>query len=166
LLEPDEKEEEKAQQNEEEEEEEVDNIEQVERNREEEEKRKEDALWASFLSDVGQKPKAGAATQAKKVTGAFTQGVWDGPEGLEHAALVLAGTRCQSELGRGWVCPCPICFVSLEFRRGANCKLLVCSQLGRSVTWQCCFWSCWSASRSVPWSPVGFSILSWILLVR
>ncbi|KFR15316.1 Craniofacial development protein 1, partial [Opisthocomus hoazin] len=66
LLEPDEKEEEKAQQNEEEEEEEVDNIEQVERNREEEEKRKEDALWASFLSDVGQKPKAGAATQAKK----------------------------------------------------------------------------------------------------
>ncbi|KAM6063743.1 craniofacial development protein 1 [Theristicus caerulescens] len=64
LLEADEKEEEKAQQNEEEEEEEeVDNVEQVERNREEEEKRKEDALWASFLSDVGQKPKAGATTQ-------------------------------------------------------------------------------------------------------
>ncbi|XP_054056930.1 craniofacial development protein 1 isoform X5 [Rissa tridactyla] len=64
LLEPDEKEEEKAQQSEEEEEEEeVDNVEQVERNREEEEKRKEDALWASFLSDVGQKPKAVAATQ-------------------------------------------------------------------------------------------------------
>ncbi|GAB0195676.1 craniofacial development protein 1 [Grus japonensis] len=63
LLEADEKEEEKAQQNEEEEEEEVDNVEQVERNREEEEKRKEDALWASFLSDVGQKPKAVAATQ-------------------------------------------------------------------------------------------------------
>ncbi|KFR01649.1 Craniofacial development protein 1, partial [Nipponia nippon] len=62
LLEADEKEEEKAQQNEEEEEE-VDSVEQVERNREEEEKRKEDALWASFLSDVGQKPKAGAATQ-------------------------------------------------------------------------------------------------------
>uniref|UniRef100_A0A8C8A972 Craniofacial development protein 1 n=1 Tax=Otus sunia TaxID=257818 RepID=A0A8C8A972_9STRI len=62
LLEPDEKEEEKAQQNEEEEEE-VDNVEQMERNREEEEKRKEDALWASFLSDVGQKPKAGATTQ-------------------------------------------------------------------------------------------------------
>ncbi|KFP00009.1 Craniofacial development protein 1, partial [Calypte anna] len=37
---------------------------QVERNREEEEiKKKEDALWASFLSDVGQKPKAAAATQ-------------------------------------------------------------------------------------------------------
>lgn len=114
LLEPDEKEEEKAQQNEEEEEEEeVDNVEQVERNREEEEKKKEDALWASFLSDVGQKPKAVAATQvtqAKKVTGAwaFIQGVWEGPEALQHTALVLAGTRCQSELGRGWVSPCPI----------------------------------------------------------
>lgn len=126
LLEPDEKEEEKAQQNEEEEEEEeVDNIEQVERKREEEEKKKEDALWASFLSDVGQKPKAVAATQVtqgKKVTGAwaFTQGAWEGPEALEHMALVLAGTKRQPELGRGWVHPCPICFVSPEPHRGAN----------------------------------------------
>lgn len=98
MLEPDEKEEEEAQQNEEkEEEEEVDNVEQVERSREEEEKKKEDALWASFLSDVGQKPRAGATTQvtqAKKVTGAwaFTQGVWEGPEALERTAFVLAGT--------------------------------------------------------------------------
>lgn len=104
LLEPDEKEEEKAQQNEEEEE--VDNVEQMERKREEEEKKKEDALWASFLSDVGQKPKATAATQvtqAKKVTGAgaFTPGVWEGPQALWPTTLVLAGAQCRSELGRG-----------------------------------------------------------------
>ncbi|XP_030366891.1 craniofacial development protein 1-like [Strigops habroptila] len=68
LLELDEKEEEKAQQNEEEEEE-VDNVEQVKRRREKEIKKKEDALWASFLSDVGQKPKAVAATQAEKAEG-------------------------------------------------------------------------------------------------
>lgn len=123
LLEADEKEEEKAQQNEEEEEEEVDNVEQVERNREEEEKRKEDALWASFLSDVGQKPKAVAATQvtqAKKVMGAwlFTQGVWEGPEALERTASVLAGTRYQSELGKGWVYPLPCLFCKPQ--RGAK----------------------------------------------
>lgn len=144
MLEPDDKEEEKAQQNEEEEE--VDNVEQVERNREEEEKKKEDALWASFLSDVGRKPKVVAATQVmqtKKVTGAwaFTQGVREGPEALEHTALVLAGTRCQSELGRGLVYSCIICFVSLEPRCGSNYKLLVSFQLRRSVIWQCCFWS-------------------------
>lgn len=105
MLEPDEKEEEKAQQNgEEQKEEEVDSVEQVERSREEEEKKKEDALWASFLSDVGQKPKAAAATQVtqiKKVTRvwACTQGVWEGPEGLKHTALVLAGIRAGKRLG-------------------------------------------------------------------
>lgn len=103
MLDPDEKEEEKAQQNGEgQKEEEVDNVEQVQRSREEEEKRKEDALWASFLSDVGQKPKAVAATQVtqtKKVTGAWacTLGVWEGLEGLEHAVLVLV-----SGVGQGW----------------------------------------------------------------
>uniref|UniRef100_A0A8B9FQM8 Craniofacial development protein 1 n=4 Tax=Neoaves TaxID=3078114 RepID=A0A8B9FQM8_9PSIT len=70
LVEPDEIEEEKTQRNEEEEEEEeVDNIEQVERRKEEEIKKKEDALWASFLSDVGQKPKPEASTQAEKAEG-------------------------------------------------------------------------------------------------
>ncbi|KFO73403.1 Craniofacial development protein 1, partial [Cuculus canorus] len=64
LLEPEEKEEEQAQQNEEQEEE--DNAEQVERNREEEIKKKEDALWASFLSDVGQKPKVTQANKAEE----------------------------------------------------------------------------------------------------
>lgn len=115
MLEPDEKEEENAQQNgEEQKEKEVENVEQVERSREEEEKKKEDALWASFLSDVGQKPKAAAATQVtkiKKVKGAWAcaLGVWEGPEGLEHAA----GIRCWTELGRGWGCPCPLCYVRL-----------------------------------------------------
>ncbi|KAM4639461.1 craniofacial development protein 1 isoform 2-T2 [Amazona ochrocephala] len=70
LVEPDEIEEEKTQRNEEEEEEEeVDNIEQVERRKEEEIKKKEDALWASFLSDVGQKPKPEASMQAEKAEG-------------------------------------------------------------------------------------------------
>ncbi|XP_061231818.1 craniofacial development protein 1 [Neopsephotus bourkii] len=70
LLEPDEIEEEKTQRNEEEEEEEeVDNVEQVERRKEEEIKKKEDALWASFLSDVGQKPKPETSTQAEKAEG-------------------------------------------------------------------------------------------------
>ncbi|KAM8983630.1 craniofacial development protein 1 isoform 1-T1 [Ara ararauna] len=70
LVEPDEIEEEKTQRNEEEEEEEeVDNVEQVERRKEEEIKKKEDALWASFLSDVGQKPKPEASTQAEKAEG-------------------------------------------------------------------------------------------------
>lgn len=82
MLEPDEIEEEKTQRNEEEEEEEVDNVEQVERRKEEEIKKKEDALWASFLSDVGQKPKPEASTQAEKVMGpwAFTQKGWGGPK--------------------------------------------------------------------------------------
>ncbi|XP_069724817.1 craniofacial development protein 1 [Phaenicophaeus curvirostris] len=66
LLEPEEREEEKAQQNEEQEEEEEDSAEQVERNREEEIKKKEDALWASFLSDVGQKPKVTQANKAEE----------------------------------------------------------------------------------------------------
>ncbi|XP_025055530.1 craniofacial development protein 1 [Alligator sinensis] len=61
LLEPGDSEEAKAQQGEKEE---VDSLRQVEGDRsEEEEKKKEDALWASFLSDVGQKPKTLAAAQ-------------------------------------------------------------------------------------------------------
>lgn len=158
LLEPDDKEEEKAQQNgEEQKEEEVDNVEQIERSREEEEKKKEDALWASFLSDVGQKPKAAAATQVtqiKKVMGAWTctQRVWEGPEGLGHAALVLAGISCWTELERGWGCPCPLCFVRFASPDGPDCKVPVSIQMWRWF----CFWSCLSASWSVPHIPLGF----------
>lgn len=167
LLDPDEKEEEKAQQNgEEQKEEEVDNVEQVERRREEEEKKKEDALWASFLSDVGQKPKAAATTQVtqiKKVMGAWacTEGVWEGPEGLEHAVLVLAGIRCWTKLGRGWGCPCPLCFVRLTSPDGPEFKMPVSFQMWR---WYC-FWSCLSASWSVLHSPIDFPSQSWIPLL-
>lgn len=151
LLEPDDKEEEKAQQNgEEQKEEEVDNVEQVERSREEEEKKKEDALWASFLSDVGQKPKAAAATQVtqiKKVMGAWTctQGVWEGP-----------GSGWYQVLDRG--CPCPLCFVRLSSPDGPDCKVPVSIQMWRWF----CFWSCLSASWSVPHSPLGSPSWSWI----
>lgn len=167
LLEADEKEEEKTQQNgEDQKEEEVDNAEQVERSREEEEKKKEDALWASFLSDVGQKPKAVAATQGtqiKKVTGAWacSQGVWEGPEGLEHASLVLAGICCWTQLGSGWGCPCPLSFVRLSSPDGPDCKVLISFQVQR---W-CCFWSYLSAAWSVLHSPVGFPFWSWIPLL-
>lgn len=77
MLEVDEKEEGKVQENEDEE----DDLKQSERDREEEEKKKEDALWASFLGDVGQKPKAAAtqATRADKVPGSpFAEGTWGG----------------------------------------------------------------------------------------
>lgn len=89
MLEPGDSEEAKAQQGEKEE---VDSLRQVEGDRsEEEEKKKEDALWASFLSDVGQKPKTLAAAQ---VTSPQTCKVMKTP-GLGSSLLMECGKESR-----------------------------------------------------------------------